>query len=303
MTDYQLKIFITAAETLNFTTASEILYLTQPSLSRQIAALENELGVKLFYRQHNILELTGAGKLFYSKVIGIHSDLTSAVKSVRDFGAGIEGRLRIGLMEDQRLLQSMVNSVHALLTQYPRLEIDITRYNYHDLLDKLDHNEIDVFQALLYEGLPEDRYQVLRLELERMFLAYNPKFKEIRETYLENDQEISGILGDYPVFLVGTSTYPYLVRNHLPLIQISSAHFVDTVSSIPLYLITGMGTSIVNQNNMISIYPDIALIPMGALPVAHGVVWRGDSDNPILYKLLDNLRNCQSDAQKGLPNG
>lgn len=289
MTDYQLKIFITAAETLNFTTASEILYLTQPSLSRQIAALENELGVKLFHRQHNVLELTGAGRLFYNKIINVHSDLTSAVKAVRDFGAGIEGRLRIGLMEDQRLLQGVVNSVHALLTEYPKLEIDITRYTYHDLLDKLDHNEIDVFQALLYEGLPEERYQILKLEREQMFLAYNPKFKEISETYLENDQEISILLGDYPVFLVGTSTYPHLVRSHLPLIQIKSAHFVDAVSSIPLYLATGMGTSIVNRNNMISIYPDVALIPMGAQPVSQGVVWRGDSDNPILYRLLDNL--------------
>ena len=61
----KLTYFITAAETLNLTETAEIHYIAQASISGSIAALEEELGCKLFDRSHRKLQLTPAGEYFY----------------------------------------------------------------------------------------------------------------------------------------------------------------------------------------------------------------------------------------------
>ena len=58
--------FITLAECLNFTEAANRCFITQAAMSRYIAALENQLGVKLFLRDSHNMALTEAGKLYYS---------------------------------------------------------------------------------------------------------------------------------------------------------------------------------------------------------------------------------------------
>ncbi|MDG2448506.1 MAG: LysR family transcriptional regulator, partial [Saprospiraceae bacterium] len=58
----QLQYFLTVAETLHFRKASEILYISQPGLSKQIEKLENELGVKLLERDNRNVKITEAGQ-------------------------------------------------------------------------------------------------------------------------------------------------------------------------------------------------------------------------------------------------
>src|SRR5258708_32225435 len=63
---HQLEYFLAAAHTQNFRQAAELCLITQPALSRQIAALEKELGMLLFQRSKQHVVLTPAGQLFLS---------------------------------------------------------------------------------------------------------------------------------------------------------------------------------------------------------------------------------------------
>lgn len=67
MTFTQLRCFIEVARQLNFARAAETLYISQPAVSRQIHALENELGVRLFDRTRHVVALTSAGESFYPR--------------------------------------------------------------------------------------------------------------------------------------------------------------------------------------------------------------------------------------------
>lgn len=64
MNTVQLECFVSVAEHLNFSRASESLHVSQPAVSHQIQTLENELGVKLFKRTSKSVELTEEGMLF-----------------------------------------------------------------------------------------------------------------------------------------------------------------------------------------------------------------------------------------------
>ena len=65
----RLEYFAAVAENLNFTRAAEDCHVAQTAISRHIAALESEVGCKLFYRTNRAVELTPAGKAFYSEIL------------------------------------------------------------------------------------------------------------------------------------------------------------------------------------------------------------------------------------------
>ena len=65
MTTNQLKYFITAAETLSFTEAGKLHYISQTAITQHIQSLEEQLGVKLFAREKKRVHLTPAGEIFY----------------------------------------------------------------------------------------------------------------------------------------------------------------------------------------------------------------------------------------------
>ncbi len=91
-----LRYFVTLAETLHFGRAAARLHLSQPPLSRQLAALEAQLGVKLLERNSRGVALTAAGERFHADARAILASFAQAVENARAAAAGSAGSLSIG---------------------------------------------------------------------------------------------------------------------------------------------------------------------------------------------------------------
>lgn len=85
MTLNQIFYFIKAAELENFRTASLQLHISQPSLSRSMDMLEEELGVALFEKTGRGIRLTKAGKIFYDHAVKISTDYDQAIVDGRAY--------------------------------------------------------------------------------------------------------------------------------------------------------------------------------------------------------------------------
>ena len=96
----QLRYFVALADTLHFGRAATQLHITQPPLSRQIAALEDTLGVALFVRSSRQVELTAAGRHFHEHAVRVLAALDGAVRSTQATARGERGVLRVGLRAD-----------------------------------------------------------------------------------------------------------------------------------------------------------------------------------------------------------
>ena len=99
MTFNQIKYFVTVAECLSFTEAAKCLFITQPALSRQINAMEEELGTRLFIREKKRLKLTPGGSVLYNRLPKVLSDYAEAVEDAKHANSGYEGELRIGFLD------------------------------------------------------------------------------------------------------------------------------------------------------------------------------------------------------------
>lgn len=91
-----LRYFQALAEELNFTRAADRVHVVQSALSKQIATLEHELGVRLFYRTSRGVELTHAGKALQERIDRILPTLDAALDITRLTASGELGRLEIG---------------------------------------------------------------------------------------------------------------------------------------------------------------------------------------------------------------
>ena len=91
-----LRYYVAVAEALNFTKASARLGLAQPALSRQVRALEDEIGVDLMVRSPRGVVLTAEGKLFLDEARELLERADEAVEKTRSLARGTFGELRIG---------------------------------------------------------------------------------------------------------------------------------------------------------------------------------------------------------------
>lgn len=95
MTLHQLRIFLSVAQASTLTRASKQLGLAQPSLSKQLASLEESVGTRLFDRAHNRMVLTDAGRLLMRHAQGVIKEIDEAEAGLREFTAGRRAVIRI----------------------------------------------------------------------------------------------------------------------------------------------------------------------------------------------------------------
>jgi DNA-binding transcriptional LysR family regulator len=95
---HQLRYFVAAAEAMSMSRAAERVHVSQPALSRQIALLEDELGVLLFDRVRKRIQLTGAGGFFLTKARQLLCDAELSAQQVREQFGGARRTLRLGFI-------------------------------------------------------------------------------------------------------------------------------------------------------------------------------------------------------------
>jgi DNA-binding transcriptional LysR family regulator len=146
-----LTYFRTVAETLHFGRAAALLHISQPPLTRQIAALEKELGAQLFDRSKRAIQLTAAGKYFYRDTTEIFKALERAKRNVASSSTGQSGALKVGFM-----MSSAYNILPAVTRHYsaayPEVDMRLSEYVPNLLATDIEDEKIDV--GIMYR--PED---------------------------------------------------------------------------------------------------------------------------------------------------
>ncbi|GGW22880.1 LysR family transcriptional regulator [Streptomyces xantholiticus] len=160
----QLRYFTAVAETLHFTRAAERVHVSQPSLSQQIRALEQELGADLFRRARGNIALTDAGHALLPLARRILADTETARHEVQEVAQLRRGRVRLGATPSlcTGLLPQVLRTFHDL---HPGIEIRIEESGSHDLVRELARGALDL--ALVVLPLPSSSPALSTVELLR----------------------------------------------------------------------------------------------------------------------------------------
>jgi DNA-binding transcriptional LysR family regulator len=160
-----LKLFARVARVGNFSNAGRELGLSQPSASRLIAALEGEVGARLFNRTTRAVTLTEAGTTYLMRVEAILAALDDADHEARGTGE-LRGSLRVGT-SSSFVLREIIPRLPAFMKQHPELKIDLVANDRHqDLVTE----GIDV--AFRFGALPDSSATARKIiHLPRILMA------------------------------------------------------------------------------------------------------------------------------------
>lgn len=137
----QLRYFLKAAETLNFTDAAKQMYITQSTLSQQIKQLETELNVLLFDRIGKKVFLTEAGNEFLPFAKQTVGDADLAVQRIQDLQGIRTGSLRIGITYS--LSFGLAPIILRFMKEYPNIKLEVFYNTAQELLQMLKDRELD----------------------------------------------------------------------------------------------------------------------------------------------------------------
>jgi len=167
-----LRYFAAVAEDLNFRRAAKRLHISQPPLSMQIRALENELGAQLFDRSSRAITLTAAGNRFLIDARRILAEAKQAGTDARKAARGIIGRLTIGFM---------LSTAHDLLgsaikkfkNAFPEVELNLLDLTNSGQIKALEENRIDIAFTRSRISKPELQTEVLLEEPMMLMVPSN----------------------------------------------------------------------------------------------------------------------------------
>jgi DNA-binding transcriptional LysR family regulator len=136
-----LRYFVAVSDELNFTRAAEKLHLSQPSLTRQIHNLEEELGVRLLNRTKNQVSLTEEGKSFLVDARRLVDASLESVKAVQRFSRGESGQLNLGYLFKFNLLPATLKTFYQ---DCPEIAVNLFDMSPSEQMRALEVRKIDL---------------------------------------------------------------------------------------------------------------------------------------------------------------
>ena len=156
-----LKYFITIAREQNISAAAEKLHLSQPTLSRQIKDMEDELGKQLFIRGNRKITLTEDGMILRKRAEEILDLVQKAENEIAVSDKLISGEIIIGTGEVDGV-RIVAKTAKKLSEQYPNIQYNIISGDSVDIIEKLDKGLID-FAVLVGYAIDISKYDSVKL--------------------------------------------------------------------------------------------------------------------------------------------
>ena len=183
-----LRYFLAVAREQNITRAAALLHLTQPTLSRQLMQLEEELGVELFRRSQHRIILTEAGMLLRRRAQEI-VDLSEKTQRELRPAEELAGSISIG-SGDLKAMGFLAERLAAFQRQHPRIRYELYSGNSDDIQERIEQGLLDL--GLLLEPVDLSKYEILRLPVKERWGVLVPGDSPYAEKESVTPEDLAG---------------------------------------------------------------------------------------------------------------
>ena len=185
-----LKYFLTIAREENITRAAEQLHITQPTLSRQMMQLEEELGVRLFQRNRVSVTLTEEGRLLRRRAQEILELAEKAEQEIILNRETVTGTIGIGCGET-RNMEGLSRLMTSFRQHYPEVVFHIYTANADDVKEKLENGMLDF--GLLLEPVEISRFNFVRMPLREQWCVLMRRDSPLAEKETITPADLVGV--------------------------------------------------------------------------------------------------------------
>lgn len=305
MTFQQIECFLEVAACGNFHQAADNLYLSQPTLSRQISSLESELGVLLLIRDKKNTTLSDIGREllpYFQELYDAHGAFDKKVHSAID---SYSKHLVIGLQENQIFSKKLENALNTFRSKHPDVQVFIRAVDIKEDYESLMDRSIDCL-IFLSTTIPQtERINQFSLFSDNMCLAVPASHPN---AYLDeiSYEEIKTKFGDLPLRMINIAYFEtplhQSLQNLLDDFDAENPYFLtgNEASLTTLYLSVehGLSCSIMNGKSLLSQNENVRMIPITTSKSDDSLYrdcnvlfgWSRTNPNPSLQQFLPILR-------------
>lgn len=262
MDEIKLRYFISAARHLSFTKAAEDCNVSQSTISKQILALENELGSQLFVRMYNSLKLTASGELLAMKAEDYMEQYRMINESVRRLHLTQEKRLTIGVGPWEWAL--LVEPLKIFSKLRPDVEIYCSQYTYQRMNSHLRSGTIDVgiCSDVTVKNIIDIQFVPLGSSSFNIAASKSHPFWEMSDkdrALLKDQTVITFYENDFEIIR------PYCIKNNMKHRGFTHSNFFSTYISM---LRAELGISLIPRFVKDYIYPEVAFEELSNPPLS-----------------------------------
>lgn len=163
-----LRYFLTVVREESITKAADVLHITQPTLSRQLSQMEDDIGVKLFHRGTRKITLTNEGMLLRRRAEEILQLVDNTEKELVEQEEQIEGKITIGCGE-LASVQVLAELIDAFIKKHPGVSYDIFTATADLVKEQMDKGLVDI--GLLLEPVDIEKYEFIRLDTKEKWVV------------------------------------------------------------------------------------------------------------------------------------
>ncbi|MFW3170839.1 LysR substrate-binding domain-containing protein [Geodermatophilus sp. CPCC 206100] len=281
-----LRYFVAVAEELHFRRAAEKLHIAQPALSKQVSALEHELGVRLLERDRRGVTLTEAGRVFLAEAVEVLARAGNAVDRARAVVRGEVGRLAIGFIQPA-LADLLPRSLRVFRRHYPGVVLTLSETTTRTALEGVADRSIHLaFVRLPITPRPDLRTELVSEEPVQLVVPRGHRFAGRPSVRLEEiadeelvllDRSVEPMLHDYYVTACNRAGFSPRV-----------AHEVSSTSIAIGLVAGGLGIAFVPASARFAAQPTVAHVPLedAGLTLTMGAMWRAGPQPAALANFL-----------------
>jgi DNA-binding transcriptional LysR family regulator len=173
---HHIRYFLAVADELNFTKAAEKCNVSQPSLTRAIKLLEEELGGLLFHRERAHTRLSDLGQMMRPYLQQIYDETHQAKRLAHDFTCLKKSTLKLGIM-CTIAPNAIIQLIRSIQLHHPGVELQLCDGKASDLQDRLLGGGLEVAVYCIPGQEPDDRLHAMPLFREQIVIAIHPNHR------------------------------------------------------------------------------------------------------------------------------
>lgn len=289
----QIEIFLELAKELHFWRTAEKVYLTQSALSRQIQALEDELGFELFIRNKRSVQLTTAGEFMRDEWQRLLEEINNVHRQAKQISLGEIGTIRIG--HPGSISYSFLPDLLAEISEkHPALKFDLIEISALDLDPALLAYKIDIG---FNRDSPENEQLSFRLLSQDNFGLFVPKSHSLQNNKSINLKSLNEEKFILPP-LKKQSRYAEDLREVFKAYDFTPQTYIesDFGATILSLIAKGLGISVMPASYALQLPKGVRFIELPYQTNLYAV-WRKYDDNAVLRNILAFLSNPTADKK------
>ncbi|MGF6642598.1 LysR family transcriptional regulator [Paraburkholderia sp. GAS82] len=280
-----LRAFLTVAELRHFGHAAEVLCVSQPALSKQIVALEDSLGARLFERGRHGAELTTFGAGFLPDAQSLVRDADEVLTRARESSSGTRGYLRVGLGLSTLTLAPQL--IAEFRRQYPKVSVTLNDLSSAEQGRRLLAGKLDVGFLRLPADSGLDAFPVLD-EALALAVPQHARWKRIPANLEElNEQGFIGLARGRGPGLAAQIDRWCSEHGFVPRVTQQA----DDIQTVLAAVAAGVGAAFLPSRTQY-LLRDARVLPLRGTAAQWqvGLAWPAERDDPVMTRFIEFVR-------------